>query len=233
MYSTLGPLHQSPTFLLYGLGTASQQAWSHLFVPILGDSAFGRTILLSSLLNCGNYLMDSDCLKPLRAPGPLPASLLDLGNTSKSVVGSPCSADVIANGWERFRAKVEPFPAALKKRSLLYSTEILILPRLCATDCQKGKSSSALHFSFLIHFCSSLKLLPTFSLATCISSSFLSLNLYWDISIFIHFLLPFPFSLQSSSKLHPFIPLVEWPMGTWGRNCLPGKVQKPRDLTVS
>lgn len=66
---------------------------------------------------------------------------------NKSAVISLCLSDVIVNRWEGSRTRLEPIHAVLEKRSsLLYNTEILILPRLCATDCQKGNSSSTLHF---------------------------------------------------------------------------------------
>lgn len=184
--------------------------------------------------------MGSDCLKPFRAPGLLPPSFVDLGKTSKSAVISPCLSDVIVNGWERSGARLEPIPAALEKRSsLLYNTEILILPRLCATGCRKGKSRSTLHFSFLICFA---------LLSTCSPYCLLQFALLPDpyhyisvlcrcIYIFAHFLLPyspFPFSFQSSSfsQASFFASCCGVTDGTWGWSSLPGKGQKPRDLII-
>ena len=147
--------------------------------------------------------MGSDCLKPSRAPGPLPSSSMDFAKTSKREVISPCLLDVIFNGWEGSRARLEPIPAALEKRSsLLYSTEILILPRLYATDSQQGKSRSTLHSSFFFLSVSFFS-----QPALC----FLSCNLHyfpvlvisvlsWFVFIFSYFLLPFsPFSFSFQS----------------------------------
>lgn len=79
--------------------------------------------------------MGSDCLKPSKPPGPLPASFIDLEKTSKSAVISPCLSDVIVNTQEGPAARLQPIPAALEKMSSLpYNTKILILPKLCATD---------------------------------------------------------------------------------------------------
>ena len=186
--------------------------------------------------------MGSDCLKLFMAPGPLPSSFVDLGKTSKSAVISPCLSDVIVNGWQGSRARLEPIPAALEKRSsLLYNTEILILPSLCATDCQKGKSRSTLHF-FPLFWSVLLFSQPARHFLSCnlhyflilIITSLFSTDVFLSSSIFFCFFLLFPSLSRAvlSAKPHPLLPVLEWPMGTWGWNSLPGKVQKPRDLTI-
>lgn len=73
------------------------------------------------------------------------------------------------------------------------NTEFLILPRLRATDWQEGKSRSTLHFSFLI--CSALlSICSPFCLLQPVlfpdPYHYISV-IYWCISIFVHFLLPF------------------------------------------
>lgn len=126
---------------------------------------------------------------------------------------SPCLSDVSVNAREGFRVRLVPLPAALEKRSsLLYNIEILILSRLCATDCQKGKSRSTLHFSFLVCFpvlstCSAFSLLNRF-LIFIITSLFFS-NVLLSSSVFFVFLF-FPSLPRAvlSAKPHALFPVL-------------------------
>lgn len=145
--------------------------------------------------------MGPDSLILVREIGPLLSSLVDLWKTGKSSVVSPCLSGVIASGWEWCRARREPVPATLGTRSLLYSSEILLLSGLCSTvffysSCWSKKGKTDLfHDSSL--FCSvpsqSIPYFPnSLSLHLCPLQSFMHFYPNTYSSVFFAFLLYFP-----------------------------------------